>query len=169
MRFPGSVLGAVAAVAMIGCASRPMDAPIPSQQYAYAADGTVGAEVLIAAPDTRYTITPGVDFEGPIAKTTNAMPVYPPQLLAKRLPPVEVIARVIVDREGRVERAVVLEDDGSDPLFAEATLWAIEAWLFSPLRRMEAGVSQPLPFTQDYRLVFRQVNGRAVVESGTSH
>jgi hypothetical protein len=50
--------------------------------------------------------------------------------------------------------------------FGAAVLAVVPDWTFMPLLRVTGDKIEPLPFTQDYRFVFRQVNGRAVVESG---
>ena len=77
-----------------------------------------------------------------------------------------VVVRLIVDGAGKVADARVIENAGGAPAFGEAVLVAVRGWTFFPLKRVTGRVVEPLPFTQDYRFVFRQVNGRAVVELG---
>jgi hypothetical protein len=44
----------------------------------------------------------------------------------------------------------------------------VHVWKFIPLERVTGDRIEALPFTIEYRFVFRQVNGRAVVESGNA-
>ncbi len=144
-----------------GCATRPPEAV----RQGYAADGAVSAEIVDVADDgARYQPQPGSSYLDPLPKRANAVPVYPPMLLDRRLPPVEVVARLIVDGTGRVETARIIRNDG-DAAFADAVLAAVRGWTFYPLQRVTGRVVEPLPFTQDYRFRFRQENGRAVVET----
>jgi len=85
---------------------------------------------------------------------------------ARRLPPATVVVRLIVDGAGKVADARVIDNVGGESAFAEAVLVAVRGWTFHPLKRVTGRVVEPLPFTQDYRFVFRQRNGRAVVEQG---
>jgi len=57
---------------------------------------------------------------------------------------------------------------GGEPAFREAVLSAVGRWTFIPLKRVTGDKVERLPFTQDYRFTFRQVDGRAVVESADS-
>ena len=159
---PASVVVLLSAVA--GCASQPA-APPPREGYA--ADGAVSAEIVETADaDARYQPMPGSSYLSPLPVRGNAKPEYPPALLDRRLPPAEVVVRLIVDGAGKVADARIMENAGGEPAFAEAVLVAVRGWTFFPLKRVTGRVVEPLPFTQDYRFVFRQVNGRAVVELG---
>lgn len=159
---PASVVVLLSAVA--GCASQPA-APPPREGYA--ADGAVSAEIVETADaDARYQPMPGSSYLSPLPVRGNAKPEYPPALLDRRLPPAEVVVRLIVDGAGKVADARIIENSGGEPAFAEAVLVAVRGWTFFPLKRVTGRVVEPLPFTQDYRFVFRQVNGRAVVELG---
>ena len=62
--------------------------------------------------------------------------------------------------------ARIIGNAGGEPAFADAVVVAVRGWTFFPLKRVTGRVVEPLPFTQDYRFVFRQLNGRAVVEWG---
>ena len=159
---PASVVVLLSAVA--GCASQPA-APPPREGYA--ADGAVSAEIVETADaDARYQPMPGSSYLSPLPVRDNAKPEYPPALLDRRLPPAEVVVRLIVDGAGKVADARIIENAGGEPAFAEAVLVAVRGWTFFPLKRVTGRVVEPLPFTQEYRFVFRQVNGRAVVELG---
>jgi TonB family protein len=96
----------------------------------------------------------------------NAKPEYPPALLDRRLPPAMLVVRLIVDGAGKVADARIVENGSGEAAFAEAVLAAVRAWTFFPLKRVTGRQVEPLPFTQDYRFTFRQVNGRALVEAG---
>ena len=158
---PASVVVLLSAVA--GCASQPAAPP----REGYAADGAVSAEIVETADaDARYQPMPGSSYLSPLPVRGNAKPEYPPALLDRRLPPAEVVVRLIVDGAGKVADARIMENAGGEPAFAEAVLVAVRGWTFFPLKRVTGRVVEPLPFTQDYRFVFRQVNGRAVVELG---
>ena len=150
--------------AVAGCASQP---PAPPPREAYAADGAVSAEIVETADaDARYQPMPGSSYLSPLPLRENARPEYPPALLDRRLPPAEVVVRLIVDGTGQVADARIIENAGAEPAFREAVLAAVRGWSFHPLKRVTGRVVEPLPFTQDYRFVFRQINGRAVVELG---
>lgn len=95
------------------------------------------------------------------------MPVYPERLLGKRLPPVVITAKVIVNTAGGVDYAEIEDGDGFDPLFSDATLKAIRTWHFMPLRRVVGGKTEFLPTTEHFLFVFSQVNGKAVVKGGS--
>lgn len=151
----------IAASLLVGCASASHQA---EARLGYAADGTVSADIVDVASDTRYQAVQGSSYLQPIGRRANLRPAYPAALLDRRLPPVEVVARIVVDGKGEVERASVIES-GMDAAFDEAVLHAVRGWTFVPLMRVTGDKAEPLPFTQDYRFTFRQVNGHAVVES----
>lgn len=153
-----------------GCASRQ---PVPLPRIAYAADGAVSAEVVDAPGDARYQPVPGSRYFSQLPLSENARPKYPSGLLARKLPPVTIVARLIVNGSGEVEHAsiVVAANDvpaHDEPAFTDAVLSAVRTWTFIPLRRVTGKRIEPLPFTQDYRFTFRQVDGRAIVESGAA-
>lgn len=132
----------------------------------YISSGAVKAEIVAVPESSRYQPSPGVSFVSPEPAPPNAVPSYPPSLLIKRLEPVEVIARVVVNEKGSVDTATVIHNSSQEPAFADATLAAVKTWTFSPLKRVQGLVVDPLPFTQEYRFTFKQVDGRAVVYSG---
>lgn len=160
-----AAVGSMALLCLLaGCASKP---PAPPPRDGYAADGAVSAEIVDTADaDARYQPMPGSSYLSPLPVRENARPAYPPALLDRRLPPAEVVVRLIVDGAGKVADARIIANAGAEPAFAEAVLEAVRGWSFFPLKRVTGRVVEPLPFTQDYRFVFRQFNGRAVVELG---
>jgi outer membrane biosynthesis protein TonB len=92
-----------------GCATkRALDKPNPGSQItSYASNGEVKAEVIEAPERARYKATKGVTFISPEPWEKNAVPTYPPALLIKRLDPVEVVVRVIVNTTGSVDSATI--------------------------------------------------------------
>lgn len=162
LRLPLAAL--VSAMLATGCASSPR---APEAREGYAADGAVSAEVVDAPDDgARYQPVPGSSYLDPLPMRANAKPEYPPALLDRRLPPATVVVRLIVDGAGKVADARIVETGGSEAAFADAVLAAVRGWTFFPLKRVTGRQVEPLPFTQDYRFTFRQLNGRAVVEAG---
>jgi TonB family protein len=152
------------AMLFAGCASSPR---APEAREGYAADGAVSAEIVDAADgDARYQPMPGSSYLSPLPMRENAKPEYPPALLDRRLPPATLMVRLIVDGAGKVADARIVENGSGEAAFADAVLAAVRGWTFFPLKRVTGRQVEPLPFTQDYRFTFRQVNGRAVVEAG---
>jgi len=145
-----------------GCAAVPHD---DATRIGYAADGAVSGEIVDVASERRYQPAPGSSYLQPSAMRTNAAPVYPPALLDRRLPAAAVVVRIVVGGDGRVESASLLENSAGEPAFADAVLAAVKNWSFAPLLRVTGDKAERLPFSQSYRFVFRQVNGRAVVET----
>lgn len=162
LRLPLAAL--VSAMLATGCASSPR---APEAREGYAADGAVSAEIVDAADEgARYQPVPGSSYLSPLPVRENAKPEYPPALLDRRLPPVTLVVRLIVDGAGKVADARIVESGGGEAAFADAVLAAVRGWTFFPLKRVTGRQVEPLPFTQDYRFTFRQLNGRAVVEAG---
>ena len=126
---PASVVVLLSAVA--GCASQPI---APPPRDGYAAEGAVSAEIVDSAgADARYQPMPGSSYLDPLPLRDNATPEYPPALLDRRLPPVEVVVRLIVDGAGKVADARIIENAGGEPAFAEAVRVAVRGWTFYPL------------------------------------
>lgn len=148
---------------LVGCAS-----PVhkPEVHEGYAADGAVSAEIVDRPDASRYQVVAGSTYFNPLPIRENARPAYPAVLLERRLPPVTVVARIVVSDSGAVERADVVESTSDEQAFGDAVLSAVAGWTFIPLKRITGDRVERLPFTQDYRFTFRQVNGRAVVEFG---
>lgn len=160
-RWRAAMLAASGVLA--GCA---LQAHKPESREGYAADGAVSAEIIDRPDTARYQPVVGSTYFNPLPIRENAKPVYPVALLEQRLPPVAVVARIIVDGTGAVERAEVIESTSDEPAFRDAVLLAVRSWTFVPLRRVTGDRIEPLPFTQEYRFTFKQLNGRAVVEFG---
>lgn len=158
-RWLVAVLGASGVLA--GCASQ---AHKTEPREGYAADGAVSAEIVDRPDAARYQPVVGSSYLGPLPIRENARPEYPSSLLARRLPAAVVVARIVVDGAGAVARAEVVESTSEEPAFRDAVLSAVGSWTFIPLKRITGDKVEPLPFTQEYRFTFKQLNGRAVVE-----
>jgi TonB family protein len=146
-----------------GCKATPKKSPT---RVGYVSDGNVSAQRLQAPASESYGTDPTTTYSGSSPAKDNPVPQYPAALLSDRLPPVGVTARVIVDVSGAVTSATVAEGDSIPHAFAAAVLAAVRSWRFEPLKRMSEGKVEALPFSQQYRFVFTQVNGRPVVSSG---
>jgi TonB family protein len=146
-----------------GCKSVPKKSPT---RIDYTSDGNVSAQRLHAPANESYATDSTTTYAGSNPAKDNAVPQYPAGLLSNRLPPVSVSVRVIVDASGAVTDAFVAEGDSVPSEFARAVLTAVRSWRFEPLKRMSEGITETLPFSQQYRFVFTQVNGRPVVSSG---
>ncbi|WP_266151057.1 hypothetical protein [Dyella halodurans] len=105
-------------------------------------------------------------------------PVYPPALLAARLPPQEVEALLVVDTEGKVNDVRIADEAQADPqqrLFAQAVRTAAEQWTFEPLRisRWAADAngnphevdSEARPFSLHYVFHFAWKDGKPVTDA----
>ena len=147
-----------------GCTSAPQKT---SQSTRYSADGAVSAEIVDQPSQQRYEILPGEAYFRELPKRENAQPVYPENLLARQLHPVTVVARLIVNSAGVVEKANIVDPLPDQPEFSQAVLSAVQGWTFIPLMRVIGNKLEPLPFTQDYKFTFKQINGRAVVVQGS--
>jgi hypothetical protein len=144
--------------------------------------GEVTAGMIEPPASERYVAEAGARYEQPLASPDNPLPVYPPELLSKRLPPFSVRVRVVVDAMGQVTSVVATEqsDPGQLP-FVESIRSAIQGWRFTQLvkvtpgpvstmlvdafgsQTMYPGKATALPFHQDYRFIFSQTEGKANV------
>jgi hypothetical protein len=105
-------------------------------------------------------------------------PVYPPDLLAARLPALELEALLIVDTEGKVSEVRIADDALAGPqrqLFARAVRAAALRWTFEPLRisRWAADAKgnshevdgEAHPFSVVYVFRFAWKDGRPVTDA----
>ncbi|TLY50202.1 MAG: hypothetical protein E6K53_11370 [Gammaproteobacteria bacterium] len=136
------------------------------------------AQISKSAPQTRVSyqarIAPGApryeETEDEISNSPtlleNPAPVYPQAAIALHLPKVAVAAKVIVDREGKVDevRITPATDSAASPTeFDVAVREAALRWQFTPLTftRWE----ERRPFSLDYEFYFELRDGKPVVGS----
>lgn len=168
---------------LAGCAATPDKAPPASRS------GQVGVqEVTAGVPsEARLVLAQNETFELPLPAPDNALPAYPPALLARGLPPRAVCVQVGVGEDGSVlgtasappnDDCPVLGDD-DQPFFAAAAS-AAKAWRFDPAFRCvfdhapapdeacgPAGTQEiPQAVSLVFRFVFEQVDGRGTVRVG---
>jgi len=158
---------------LTACASLPAPPPsAPNTEVQYHA---------VADKHTRhYQLTFGETAVTPALRRDRDPPVYPPALIARRLPPVSVRAKLIVDSKGKVIDVRFADADHADAVrqaFEQAVRAATLQWTFLPLliqhwKAMPDGgqkvvKSDPVPFSQDYVFRFSLVNGKPVVSGGT--
>lgn len=157
---------AAAAILFAGCATK--SSPKPPAPPVERRTGEVSESIVESDAASRYVIEPGQTYESPVVLGEYSLPEYPADRLADRLPPIEIVVRVVVGSEGLVERVDPLgETNDTTRAFYDATKDALMRWEFSPFRIKDKATSivRDLPFHQDYRFVFRQIDGKPVVET----
>lgn len=129
-----------------------------------------------AVPDKHlkhYRIAPSQTFITPDPRPDNPPPAYPADLVARSLPPVEVDALLIVDKQGRVREVRIASEATDSPVqrrFDAAVRAAALHWRFAPFRianwvtepdgdARRVG-STPKPFSQAYRFRFEVHDGK---------
>jgi hypothetical protein len=128
----------------------------------------------------------GEGYSGAFPYEDNASPVYPPDQLAKNLPPFVLRVRLLVDESGNVSECLDLGAAAeSRPEFFAAVRGAVLTWRFAPLVKMYGGTgmthiddhgtarnfvgrAEALPFHQDYEFEFSQRNGEGIVSGSTN-
>jgi hypothetical protein len=163
-------------LAIAGCQSATRPAPAlaptspPRTDVSYRA--VTGDEPRYALDDTQTALSPE---QG----RANPSPAYPPQLVALRLPPVEVRATLVVDTQGRVRDVRIAEAASVDVhrhAFNDAVRTATLQWRFTPLRiyrwvedadgSSHRGEGTAQPFSQAYVFRFELRDGKPTVSSG---
>jgi TonB family protein len=161
----GDLLAAQAVVLLAACAAQRSFPPV---RESHVADGAVSGQIVDKENGDRYQASPGASYRGSEPLPGTLQPAYPPGLLSRMLPPVTVEAQIVVDGEGAVVKVSAAGESGADPAFANAVVTAVRAWKFAPLERVTGEHIEVLPFTLEYRFIFRHLNGRAIVESGSA-
>lgn len=171
---------------LAGCATSSPVATAPET----ARDGRVGAEDITHADlaQPRLVLASNEAFHEALPEPSNALPAYPPALLAQQLPPRSVCLHVAVGEDGRVLFARPLRDRPGcerlpEPAFDAAAIEAVNGWRFDPAfkcvfadeatkRRDGPGCADTLAVRQAvslaYRFEFRQEDGRGTVEIGAA-
>ncbi|GAB3023152.1 MULTISPECIES: TonB family protein [Oleiagrimonas] len=169
----GAMLG-VASVLAACSTSQPR--PLPQKP---AAHGQVRYEAVVDKHLKHYTLSSGQTTVAPAQRPDNPAPVYPASLVARKLPPVQVSALLIVDAEGRVEDVRIASEASDDPEqreFDAAVRAAAMQWRFTPLRiatwvedaqgNSHRETAAAKPFSQRYRFQFEIRDGKPVVSAG---
>ena len=165
--------------ALAGCASSPPAVPADKSRLI----GEVSGAPIAASRQEQYESKPNVHFENPTPFPENAVPAYPEQLLADRLPPVRLSVRAVVNERGQVTDVSAI---GVVPAEHEAFFASVQAalltWQFLPLVQITdgpgmteivngnstwnyPGQAKALPFHQDYAFVFQQQDGKGRVSA----
>ena len=138
--------------------------------------GKVGYKMIVPDGAARYTLKPGESSTQPVL-AKHANPIYPPALICKSLPPVDVAAQLTVGVDGHVQRVVVskyLGDTAHRELFNSAVRDAAMQWVFTPLQLTQwvrhRGKRSQLetvhkPFSLWYMFHFEIVNGWPMTSS----
>lgn len=174
----------VAVLLQTGCAAAPVETGAPDTR-----SGQVGVqEVTAGVPnEARLVLAQNETFELPLPAPDNALPAYPPALLARGLPPRAVCVQVGVGEDGSVVGTAPappsadcrVPDDDDAPFFAAAAA-AAATWRFDPAFRCvfdhvpapdeacgPAGTQEiPQAVSLVFRFVFEQVDGRGTVRVG---
>ncbi|WP_440222609.1 hypothetical protein ACQQ2N_16200 [Dokdonella sp. MW10] len=149
-------------------------------ERAHGQHSSVQAHELAAPADERYRHSGDVTYTKPMPAGENPMPAYPAELLAQRLPPRTIAARLIFDAQGEVAEVRPLADDDSleTEAFMRSIRTAADSWHYTTLveRRRVTGagsafaameveiVETPMPFRLDFAFTFTQSDGRGTVE-----
>lgn len=181
---PTSIPGWLAAVVLLsaGCASTPRSLPVDVEP---ARSGAVGAREIsdTVSSTPRMALSPGETFFMPRANAGNALPVYPHDLLARRLPPQSLCLRISLDEQGVVLATAPIEQPpecpagaAQEPQFLAAAVRAARGWQFDPGVRCEyrdtaarisgdcsGGRETAQAVSLAYRFVFEQHEGRGSV------
>lgn len=184
--------GVMAALLMAGCATRPAMVP---EDTATTRNTNVDQRMLMpeggqegAAKIERYTLAPSEVFRMP-EPTEAGNPELPSDSPRQTLAPTTVCARVVLDAQGGVQRAELLDDradcaagaqtDNAD--LVQAMLGKVRQWRFVPAavchfsadqppadpQRCDGAQSvEPVPVTLLYAFTFEVEQGRVHVERG---
>lgn len=156
---------------LAGCHAVPPRASAPNRE------GTADYRRIPEPAGTRhYTLTPGQAWSRPVL-VRNPAPLYPAALVELDLPPVDIVARLSVDEQGRVTAAYIPSDDPPSArhhVFAQAVRAAVAEWRFTPMtftrevRRAHAPatfVRIPKPFSLWFRFRFAVIDGKPTTSS----
>ena len=129
-------------IAVSACGTRTVVQPELNPETSY--------RQLVPEGAARYTLAPGESAAQPVLRRHDP-PVYPSVLVHAGATPVTVVAQLIVDSAGRVQRVVVTSDSAREadrPLFESAVRKAAMQWVFSPLllRHRTNGSNEEAPF-----------------------
>jgi hypothetical protein len=171
--------------AALGCTAAVLCgyAALANAQTAATATAAPAPAAATAAKGDRLVLADNESFLMPLDDMKNVHPSYPPDLLAKHLPPRTVCLRVGIDDKGAVTvvaRAPASEfcATSAEPEFLAASETAARTWKFDPALRCvfrsakdkeravascDGGKGIPQPVTLVYRFRFEQVDGKPQV------
>ena len=158
------------ATLLVGCAQAPTQPPPPPPT------GDASWKAVIPEGTARYQLAMGEVSSG-AAPDHRVNPVYPPSLLTRCPPPVEVRALLIVSAAGKVDDVRVEGPADADRrLYIDAVKTAAMQWSFLPLKveRWAADAngeshivdSETRPFSSSYDFRFECHAGAARVTTG---
>ncbi len=165
------------ALLLVACATQQV-----IQQVNLPRSGDVAMTEVNASAEQSYAMASSEQWVAPTPFYENEAPVYPPELLAANLPPIQVRVRVVVDEHGVVAESTALEAPFDYPQFFAAVQAVVGAWKYWPLVKVipsnggtrteivfhgfvstYEGSATALPFHQDYDFTFTQKDGKGVV------
>jgi hypothetical protein len=161
--------------AIAGCQPTTRPAPPPAVE---APRADVSYRPVVADDTPRYALDDTQTALLPEQGRANAAPVYPPQLVALQLPPVEVRATLVVDTHGRVSDVRIggpATVDAHRRAFDDAVRTTTRQWTFTPLRiyrwvedadGTHRGKGAAQPFSQAYVFRFELRDGKPTVSAG---
>ena len=180
---------AMIAVGATGCAGR-RPPRLPPPVVARPLSGAVDYELLRDPRAPSIAVEATQDYQSPQPHSDNALPLYPPELIAQAPPAEEVVVRAYVGTDGAVASAVpspldTRPPDGLRAQFAAAALAAVRRWHFEPARIRSFGPGQdldgngapdyqvlqgeaPVEVFLDFRFLFTVKEGRGVVEGSAA-
>jgi len=129
----------IAFLCAVASACTEMPSRSPAAAVARGVQGSVDVRDMGADGAHRYAASANVEYVQPLGCPGNAMPDYPRELLALRLPDVVAHARVVVDANGRaLDVAALDEGTGAERArFFDAVRAACPGWRDSPLLRLD--------------------------------
>lgn len=172
-RFRCTLMFIYCSIVLAGCAVVPAPRPQTLPQ------GNATYHIVETADTKHYRLTATQVARGADVRV-NPTPVYPAELLALRLPPVELQAKLIVGVSGRVSEVRVepVKPGATTQPFVDAVRAAAVRWEFAPLvidhwapdahggRHLVDGEAQP--FSQDYVFRFECRDGKPVVSTNAT-
>lgn len=149
---------------LAGCRTRPADSLSSRDRLAMTpARGGVAVKLIPDPQSPNVQLGPDEELVQPQLNRSNAMPVYPPQLVTLHLPPHTVVLRVMFDEDGRVLsiakspiRASTEDDHAAE--FEAAVGQALASWKCYPprIRKFRPGPDTDNDGKPDYRIMVAQ-------------
>jgi len=173
-RWRAGALGTILILALCSCASHPAKKPRNT--------GDVDWKPVVDMGQARYTLKPE-QAATQARPDDHISPVYPPELVDRRLPARDIRVKVIVSATGEVTEVRRGDAGGTDdPVsvsFFNAVVAAVRQWHYNPLLITD-WVTDPdgsthrvaakaVPFSMDYVFHFQVTDGspRVAVEKST--